>query len=534
MAKLVTNQSPNSFFNPPELTAAGKIHATMHRPLCGNRLDSGSFYSTATIPAHGSRITDSFEQPVYSVFRKSGTEFSSSMVGSVIRLSKLSLSSLSYTDPDGKPQIFDGTTNTDFVAKVKEVLTSDVLKLDRPLVVSNVSLKTGIKDEDSPYFENIERYTVTNVSNGTFEIVHSARIETANLISSPKLCSIIILSFNNLSFTSQPSTYRIFKKSYNTSETPTCIAFGNVEPNELLMTSDSNYDFQNGGKFFSAVHSQTYWLASSGLTFTHTPSILIDSITLNTSGISNESEASYLIFKENSGEVGRSSTYIQTTYQTGSAWYTNSQLFTNFAVDPSTYYSCSVNNPLLVPYTSSIEVVNNGGSLNSNSIKVLKNTTYEFSVDWTNCKPSTSEYQLIAYFITTSTKGTTEKFLLGILDNTTATTYSGTYNNKFKATRTMFGTIVIVPKNINTIAIANVSLKPYMDNEYALDSFTVEIPYTPLLQNEKIELVGEIYDSLSYPCCLPMKTYLHTDPSGFTEQIVGTVVGDVLIDGGTP
>jgi hypothetical protein len=534
MANIGEIQSSISIFDPPELSVESRIYSLMHRPLCGNKLESGSFYGVAVNPTHGTKISSAPANTEYSIFSKSGASFSSSMVGALIRFSNLDIDSLSYASKNGKSSTFVGTTNTDFIAKIKEVNTSTSLRIDKPIVISNVSLETGAKREDSPYFENFEEYYVTNIKNGSYEIVHSPRIDTSLMTNSLRVSSLVSLTFKNLKVSSSPDTFRILKRSSNTPESFVTMATGRVEPKELFLTNNANVDFINGGKFYTSLHAQTYWLASSGLTYTHTPTILIDSITLNTAGAANDSETAYVIYKENSGEVGRNSTYVPNTYITSSAWYTSPQLFPNFEKEPNTYYSCSVASPRLLPYTSSIEVVNNGAILNSNPLKLLKNTLYQFSIDWANIKPIDSDYKVSIYFVTTTIQGSTQKLLLGELDKDTATTYNGTYINKFYANKTMFGTVIIVPKRINTIAIANVSMKAYKDINYALDSFIVDIPFTPLLQNEKIEIIGELFDSVGSYCAEPIKTHLYADPQGWTEQLVGTVIGDILIDGGTP
>lgn len=536
MGNLVANQSNVSIFGPPELSVESKNYATKHRPQCGNVLVSGSFYSVAVLPQHGTRVIDSTSNSEYWLFRLSGTPFSSSMAGASVRLRNLYIDSLSYVGVDGKTTSFSGTPNTDFVAKIESVSNSNSLKLDRPLIVPNISLNDNMENEDSPYFENNESYFVSNIGSGSFEIVHSPRISTADLQNYTKIFPTISLTFSNLAFTAKPKTYRIMKKSLNTPETPTCIAQGNVIPHELLMTFNANIDYRNGGIFYSQAHADTYWFSSPPATFTHSPAVLIDSITINSSGGANTSENEYLIFKENTGEASRDYQYVTTTYLTSSAWYTTPKLFPNFDVEPDTYYSCSVDNGVLSEYTISIEVVNNGSSLNSNPIKLIKNTAYEFSVTVSNLKESGADYCLLAYFSTTSTTGAQQKFLIGTIDSDFYTTYTAVYRHKFVANKTMFGTIIFVPKYINTVAISNVSLKPYQDDNYALDSFVIDIPYTPVLKNEKVELEAEIFDESGLLCSRVLKTYLHVDPQGHSEVLVGSsaVLGGIVLDGGGP
>jgi len=535
MANLVENKSLRSLFDSPSIVVESKAHPTAHRPKCSTQLVSGSFFTVATSPDHGEKITDFPASIDYTLVRSSGAEFSSSMVGSSIRLFNLEIEPLFYTGLSGKQSVHSGLIARDFSAKVKSVISSNVLKLETPVYVSDVTLDSDIYEESSPYFETDTSYYVTNIKQGNFDMVHIPRIGTSELSSSAKVCSIITATLENLQFSAVPNSYRVLKKSLNTPETATCVALGKVEANELLLTKNTNIDYQNGGQFYSLSHVQSYWFASPGLTYTHTPDIMMDSITLDSSGNSNETEALYIIFKENTGEVSRDYQYVAPTYQSGSAWYTSPALFENFDREPDTYYSCSVENAKLLEYSGSIEVVNNGSALNSNSIKMLKNTMYEFSVNWANIQYSSTNYKLEAFFITTSPNGTTQKFLLGSLDKNTATTYSGTYKSKFFTPKTMFGTIIITPKYINTIAVANVSLKPYSDTIYALDSFSIEFPYTPIIKNEKVKLTVEILDVSGQICMNPLKAQLHVDPEGYTEQLVGSaLIADLIYDGGGP
>jgi hypothetical protein len=50
-----------------------------------------------------------------------------------------------------------------------------------------------------------------------------------------------------------------------------------------------------------------------------------------------------------------------------------------------------------------------------------------------------------------------------------------------------------------------------------MDSFTVEVPYKPLLTNEKVELTVELLDSGGNYCTPPLKTHLFVDPNGWTQ-----------------
>lgn len=573
------NTSDARFFSFPELHASTEVYDIRIRQGCPSTV-TGTCHTDAVVPKHGDNADFDYNMTDvrYVLSKIVGAPFDSAMVGSWIRLTNVKVTALSYIGTDGYRKTFDGAIGTDFVARIDKVVNSGTVLLDRPLSISNVILD-GALSEASPYLENngteIKRYDsfnetdlyamvaassgvqqtqinqvynigflgnghrknfyVVGISSATFEVTYLPR--TTSWLSSglsyvsgnpaefSKRVCMARLQMNSLrSTTGAPERFRVYKRSLNVPETARCIAEGSLEPHELLFDWTAGEDFSWLGRFYDQLFTNTYWLTAGSAATTMSPETLMDSITITGVG-SNESETSYVILKSNRGESIRTNQYVQYTNQNGSWFGTSQQNFVNFAAEPTTNYACAAGSP----YLSSIEVVKSGAVYNSNFVKMTKDTMYELSFDYASVAPLSDVYELIVYFITTCNGGT-NKIRLGLLNSKTTRGFtSGHYTGKVFIGKTMYGTIQLVPKNISSVAVANISLKPFSDVSYPPDSAELLVPLEVNVKNERIELTVELFDNngkLLYGnaanvfgnnrALLPMREVVVADPQWLT------------------
>lgn len=515
MAAIISDLTETYLFDSPEIEIYQRNQSLINFPPCENKLASGSFFSIANIPSHGTKINKPISGDVkYSVFT-SAPAFSSSMNNCRIRFFDLEIDNLNYDDINGVSNIFVGSTPSEFIATVKKVINAKSLTLDKPISISNVSLKNNIKEEGSSYFERKSTYYTTNIKSGKYEIIHTPITSTNLLIASELVIPEIIINLKNLKFNSIPKTFRLLKQSLNFPGADIEICAGDIFSREVLTCRDINPEFRKAGYFYNEAALSSYWISTNLISLSYTPEKLIDSITISANGIENENESEYIIFKENTAEESaRTSQYISTTYQTGSEWYTSPELFPNFGISPEVFYSCSLENP----YAQSIEVNYSGSVYNSNSVKLYKDVSYELSFDWSKVKKTNDDFSLVVYFLSTSPTEYFRKQLIGKLDNSHVNQSDGIYKSVFTSKTTQYGTIIIVPKFISSATIANISIKPYQNNEYAIDFLSINFPLDSFSTNEKIKLTIDFFDSSGTKCSKTLEKIAYLDPSGYTQQ----------------
>jgi hypothetical protein len=532
MAAIISDLTETYLFDSPEIEIYQRNQSLISAPSCENKLVSGSFFSVANNPRHGTKINKPISGDVeYSVFTTTST-FSSSMNNCRIRFFDLEIDNLNYEDIRGISNLFSGTTQSEFVASVKKVVAAKALMLDRPISISNVSLKNNTKEEASSYFERKSTYYSTNIKSGKYEIIHTPITPAESLITSELVVPEIIINLKNLKFNSVPKTFRLLKQSLNVPGTDVVISAGDITSYEVLTCHNINPELRKAGYFYNGEVLSSYWLSTNLISLSYTPEKLIDSITISASGIENENEADYIIFKENTPDgSGRTAEYVSTTYQTGSEWYTSPELFPNFAISPEVFYSCS----LADPYVQSVEVNYSGSAYNSNSIKLYKDVSYELCFDWSKIRKTSDDFSLVVYFISTSPNGYVRKHLIGKLDKSHVNQSAGKYKNVFTTKITHYGTIIIVPKFISFATIANISIKPHQSDEYAIDFLSINFPIDSIITNEKIKLTIDFFDAGGEKCSKTLEKIAYLDSNGYTQQKYGSGAGGGLIlDGGGP
>lgn len=539
----VSTTSDARFFSFPDLHASTEVYDVRVRQGCPSTV-SGTCRVDAVSPKHGDNADFDYQMvDVRCVLTKtSGPSFNSSMVDASVRLTNVAVTALTYVGTDGLKKVFNGVLGTDLVGRVKSVLSSNAIVLDRPFTVSN-SILDGGTSECSPYLEdtgtNIKRfdsfnetdlyatvanasgvqqiqnnqvynagignghrknYYVIGISAATFEMTYLARTTSwttsgftyvgSNPAEFSKRVCMARLNLTDLrTTTGSPSRFRVYQRSQNIPETARCIAEGNIEPHELLFDWSAGEDVAWLGRFYDQTFANTYWLTAGSVSMIASPDVLMDSVTI--SGGPNENESGYILLKSNRSEPARTNEYVQYLAQPGSWFGTEQQTFTNFATEPNSNYACAVGSP----YLSSVEVVKSGPIYNSNFVKLSKNTMYELTFDYTSLSQTTDSYEFIVYFVTTL-NGRMDRVRLGLLNGRTTRGFtSGTYRSRVFIGRTMYGTIQLVPKNLTSITMANISLKPFIDESYPPDSIELMVPLDVHVKNERIELTVELFDS---------------------------------------
>lgn len=550
------------FFDFPSIEVRPRIYNSPAYPVAAYAMASGSCSGIAVFPKNNDdrNFYSAGKKPRYQMYFKSGDKFTSAMIGEKIRIKQPYIKNFTYADYSNNQLTFEGVLNTDFIAEIYDVINDTTLVLDIPF--ATVSQLVGRVNEDSPYRKNnlvrFNGYNVTDdltkqtnylkknfyvlsIGDAEYEILYKD-IDTSlplafvtGSITSKK--SLLEIEFNNLrTYCGNVESYKIYGRSLNSPESTTLLASGRVIAEENVSTDNFNNGlYKDCGKFFDQSFTSRFWVTSSvTMTFSQSHARLIDGVNIGHSD--NSDKSAYVIFKDDT-DPSRTALYTNPAIQTSSYWYADPEVFINATTMPSQSYQTIGSIPSLTPYGNSQENLLSGPAHDSNSIKLRQSTLYRFSM---RVKPSTGNTdasELFAYYVT---NGVTKA--IGRIGSNFKSITDEVYTATFFSDVTQFGTIALVP-----IAgywdISEVSIKPYQENDYSIDSFEVKIPFATFAANELFEIEAELYDvngKLAYgensigfrynKMLTPLRKQFFVNPLGILATQAGG--GDVVYDGG--
>jgi hypothetical protein len=558
-------QSEIRFFDYPYINVEPKIYNAPDYPVASYRIASGSCSTIAVVPKNNAaRPTYTADNPIYQLYQSSGDKFTSSMEGEKIRIKNPYVRNFTYANLSNNQIKYEGVLNTDFIATIDRVVNETTLLLNIPFAtVSDLIDRTN---EDSIYNKSnlvdINGYTVNDdpqkqttffkknfyvlsIAKAEYEIIHksiptslAASVITGSTVVAKK--SIVDIEFNNLrAYCGNVASYKVYKKSLNSPESKTLVIDGKVEADEHIVSNNFNNGLYNkAGYFFDQPHVDRFWLKSGSPTFTQDNTVLIDGVSVGHSG--NSAQTDYIIFKDDTTGAARSANYIDYNLVDKSYWYAKSDAFLNSATFPTASYDNIANAPILSSYSNSQENLLSGAVHDSNPIKLRKSTLYKFSMRVRPSSGNSTESKLYVYFI-----GGTYKKLIGLIDSTFKYQTDELYELPFFSDSEKYGTIIFVPV-IGNWYISAVSLNPYENLDYSIDSFAAKIPLPNSVRNELFELEVELYDGhgrLAYgdgsytfiynKIFSPLKKQIFIDPLGIITVAGSGGVGSGDVDGGS-
>jgi hypothetical protein len=345
------------------------------------------------------------------------------------------------------------------------------------------------------------------------------------------MVSVLNIEHNNIrTLCGALESYRIYGRSLNSPESKILLAQGKIEPDQTIKSNKFNNGiYNNPAHFYNQSYLSKHWFVNGGCTFYQSNQVLMNGAYIAHSG--NESLTDYVIYKDNTDAASQNSTYYSYNLVPESYWYANSPAIVNSSPYPTSSYLGLSNLPSLTQYTASQENLISGIIYDSNSIKVRQNTLYKFSMRVKAGGGNSNDAKLYTYYIS----GTNKK-MIGYIDNSYNYGANEMYENTFFCEQEAYGTIILVPV-LGSWNISDISIEPYSNVDYSLDSFAVKIPIKTVIPNEYYELETELYDTqnrLAYgrnsytftynKKFLPLKTNIHIDPSAVSTALI--------IDGG--
>lgn len=560
------------FFTSPYIRARPEIYTAPQYPTGSYKLATGNFSTIALNPKNNADgdYDYQFDNIQYQLFWQSGTKFSASMENQTIRLKNPTVTNFKYSEYQNA---YQGILNTDFIARIKRVVNDNTLLLDVPFTTvsgiinltnedsqyakNNLTEIKGFNINDDPYNQNVFHktnfYSLT-LSDGQFEIFYDdIPIEStnSNITGSTYMMSVLNVEHNNIRvLCGALDSYKMYGRSLNSPESKVLLAQGKIEPDQTIKSNKFNNGlYNNPAHFYNQSYLSKHWFINGACTFYHSNNVLMNGAYIAHSG--NESLSDYVIYKDNTNTASQSSTYYSYNIVPQSYWYANSPAIVNYAAYPTSSYLGLSNLSLLNQYTASQENLTNGIVYDSNSIKVRQNTLYKFSMRVKAAGENSNAAKLYTYYISG-----TDKKMIGYIDSSYNYGASEMYENTFFCEQEAYGTIILVPVR-GSWNISDISIEPYQNIDYSIDSFGVKIPFPVKVPNELYEIEMELYDAqnrLAYgkdsytfhynKKFMPLKTRLFLDPSGAVANDVpitvvsgggggggGTII-DIVLDGG--
>jgi hypothetical protein len=501
-------EAATRFFDFPKIDAKAELYKAPIYSGVIYKMASGSLSAMAVVPKNNLSGDYDYQlnAPLYQMYLKSGTRFLPSMEGEMVRIKNPRIKKFVYSTLSNNRVVRENIRlNTDFIAEIARVVNETSILLRIPFIA--VAELVNLVNEDSPYAKNnlvdIKGYVINNdpvkqgmfhkknfyalsIDDGEYEICYKD-IQTVVQSAPDTKCLLNIECSNLRLLCGALNTYKLYGKSLNSPETPTLICEGKIEADEHIVTTKFNNGFYNfPGNFYDSTHLSAYWLKSGSFTFAQSSSTLSAGALI--SHTSNLNQSDYVIFKDNT-HSSRTPQYISYTLASSSYWYAKSDAFVNYSVYPTASYSAITGIPVLSSYVGSQENLLSGMVHDSNPIKLRQHTLYQFSMRVRSAALNSSTSKLYVYFISGN-----NRTQIGYIDNSHNYGADESYTNTFFNLASAYGTIIIVPVS-GEWNIASVSLKPYKNTDYSVDSFAIKVPYKGFTPNELIEIELELYDS---------------------------------------
>lgn len=477
------------FYYPPEflinstLTFASNINNTEINP----KTLSGSFYSIATYPTKNFLIDEQYYDRTklkYSIVSKDSF-FSSSAANFFGTFHIHSIRD--YSSPSTREV---NKTSSVLIRKVRNNVTAE---LDWPLTEYNQYNNKNIITEvvSGSYTISYSNYTYSP----TLFTTSSYITESIDLAGNArfKQYSIADIEYRNLkTFSGVINRHKIYRKSLNLASEYQLILDELFAENELVRNYTSPIkSFENIGTFYNQAHINNFWFTSSSdINLNSNSNYFIDGMII--SGTMSVNSPPYIICKTNTINTSRNAVYV--------------------------------------PFDQTQYANKSGSSYDSNFIKLFKDNEYVLSFNANILSKDINSSSSLKFYFTSSTAERYNEIshsnqcgiLLGdlsISDRVTSRNFGETINFKFGVLNDLYGTLVIVPSGMNSVALSDVSIKLDNTEGYSPSSYTTRILFPVNIPNELYDVKSELYDSRGNMVYSNLRNITNFDVSGSSSPV---------------
>ena len=307
--------------------------------------------------------------------------------------------------------------------------------------------------------------------------------------------SFLDITYRNLkTLTGKIHRHKVYRRSLNKASDFECISDEPLFETETIFdSSTANRTFSRIGKFFNQDHTDRYFHTSSvDMNLSQSSSDVLNSALL-TPGSENEDGSKYVIIKNDTSLV---------TYSSSRETYVN--------------------------YNEEQSLIKSGSSYDSNFIQLFNGSDYLMSADLEITKLNSTKEAKLVFYLTGSYNTSSQQsyyeegmglklheYVLPIGKS------SGKFNGKHDGkilnfTQDCRGTLKIVPINILTVRMSNLSLKSYAEFGFSPDVFSTRIVFPVTIKNEQFEIKSEFFDVNSRSVYSGLRGVVSVDKEGET------------------
>lgn len=482
----IINNSNVSFYNTPQLeitpllTFVSKTNLNEVNP----KIVTGSFFGKAIYPI-ANFITDN-------KYVKSNTDYQLTTINSNFSESFKNFYAVLYVNKiknpaTGQEEIVNDTSSI----LIKNVINNKTLQLDSPYVYKNQANNKNI---------------VTEIINGTYEILYSeyeynpSYFTTASYLTESvdfagniryKKNSIAEITYRNIkTFSGTVIRHKLFRRSLNVPDDYTTVVDEIFSQNEYLKnTTIPIKSYQDLGNFYSQDFINNFWFTSSNsFNLLANSDYYINGVNITGSSIND----GYIITKLNTSNTNRNSTYVS--------------------------------------YNANEYLNQSGSSYDCNFLKLIGETDYVLSFNCNLLKKQLNDVMDLSFYLIGSYENnkkepiynTTYGVLLANLkvnDLITSKNFINTLKFKFTPKNDLYGTLLIVPRGIDSLILNNISIKQDKVDGFSYNSYTIRVPFNVDQPNELFDIKSELYDAGGNLVYSNLRTIQSFDPSGSSSPV---------------
>ena len=486
--KIITS-SKVRYYNPPtiEVTPLLSFVTAVSGTDKNPKILSGSFYSRAIYPKSGFSVTEQ-------LYEKNNTDYQVFLTDTTITSSVDTFYINLYPQ-----EIKISPTGTNQVLSI--VPTSSIL-------IKNTVNNKSLQLQDPYLFLNSSnnKLVVADINSGSFDITYSdytynlKYFSTSSYITESfingktryKQYSLAEITYRNLNtFSGTTFRHKVYKRSLNVASDYILILDENIQPTEIF----KNYNvpiknYQNLGSFYAQDYINNFWFTSSNsIQLYQDSNYYLNGMLISGSSISD----GYIIAKLNTTQLNRNAAYV--------------------AYDQKEYINQS------------------GSSYDCNYMKLLANNSYVVSFNLNLLSKNPSDAAEISIYLTGSYQNNCKEknynFFYGVpiadftIDdkNSTSKNFLAPLQFKFTPLNDLYGSLVVVPRNLNKCVISNISVQLDYNYGFSPNSYTTRTIFNVDQPNELFDIKSELYDNNSNLVYSNLRTIKNFDPSGSSSAV---------------
>ena len=493
------NDSKVIFYNTPTVNVGQSIVYIALQSLLAQetQLMSGSIYGTPTVPVAYSDINTVNPKKTITNYNLTLVESSSAIsVRNIDEPIDLYVDNISYLQSGN---IITQSVNITQSFVIKDVINDSVISLDKPLTyyANNINQVVPIIHGNfSSSYVAINYITASQADDNTIpnkQLVFQNQASGSTYIFLKE--GYLDVVYKNLrTFTGKVYRHKIYRRSLNKASDFECIADEPLLHKNIFVDDFTiNRYYNEMGNYYNQTHINQYYYTSSGdITLTQDSSEKLDSMVVNVNpSMLNVDQSQYIIIKNNSSISTTSSAYI--------------------------------------PYDETSFIDKTGVSYDSNFINFYKNSAYMIGgdIDLTSIS-SSSEAKLIFYLTGSYNFDLMQRDMTYVTDHglklaeyvipagQSRKKISVNDSSVFSFINDYIGTLTIVPVNISTAKISNLSINTTADYGFSPDVYITKVPFPVTIKNEQYEVTFELFDFNCNSIYSKLSTVVSFDKNGET------------------